>query len=170
MKKWILVVALYGLGGLFVYDVLNRFEWLGLLFDKINEWNHSYSRYFFILMLMMLVLLVLLNYFILRIRAKNPIFTFVNAMFVTVLVFSFMISAIAYPKHGVEDLYNGIFDFEKWKILWSLFPAIFVLCGLNFIAGIVISEAKSKGTYLTAEFIFLLTGLFLALFSNFTYL
>lgn len=165
MKKWILVVVLYGLGALLIYDVLHTLEWIGELLNKVYEGNSTLNRYYFVFLILLPILLVLMNYFILRIRAKNPAFTMLNAMFVTLFIVFMMLSSIVNHFLEFTSLSEVVVDWETWKMLWALYPAIFICSGVNLTSGIVISEAKTKGAYLTAEFIYLFTGLVLALMS-----
>lgn len=165
MKKWILVIVLYGLGTLFMYDVMNNLAWISELLDKVHDINPTLMYYYYILLFMIPILLVLMNYFILRIRAKNPAFTFVNAMFITVFIIFLMISTQVDRSLGFGVVFEGMVEIDNWKLLWEIYPAVFIIGGVNFFSGIVISEAKSKGAYLTAEFIYLLTGMVLAILS-----
>ena len=166
MKKWILVILLYGLGFLFVEDVLGGLEFLGEhVLDPILNENPQYFYYVRVVIQFVPLLFVLLNYFILRIRARNAAFTLINALFVSLFVMSLLLS----KQHGfwsdsILGLGDILTDAEGMQRVWDNFYGLIIIGGINIISGVVISEAKSKGTYLTAEFIYLLTGLFLGLF------
>ena len=53
MKKWVLLIVLYGLGGLFLTDVLRDLTWISERMDQISEqyiyiWDYAYIFVFMI--------------------------------------------------------------------------------------------------------------------------
>ena len=161
MKKWIFAVLLFGFGGLYVYDIMNGYEWMQEVFRTLHEWDVYMTYHLSLVVMFIPFLLVLLNYFILRIRARNAAFTLVNALFVSILVIMMLLRPYMRFESGVDRFFEVFTDKEIWLELWKTLPAYFILCVVNLVSGIVISEAKSKPAYLTAEFAYLLTGIFL---------
>jgi hypothetical protein len=165
MKKWVLLVVLYVLGGLFLSDVLRDLIWISERIDQISEryifiWDFAY-----ILIFMIPFSLMLLDYFALRLRSNNPVFTFLNALFIPLYVLLLMVGGITQHSYTLSEVFVRLVEFDVWKNLWQMFPIIFILSGVNLLSGITISEAKTKGIYLGAEITYLFTGITLILFS-----
>ncbi len=161
MKKWIFTVLLFGVGGLYFYDILRGYVWIQELFITLNEWNEEFAYHLSVVIIFLPFLFVLLNYFILRIRARNAAFTLINALFVSIVVIVLLLRQFMRYDAGIDQFFEILTNKETWQELWTFVPAYFILCGVNFVSGIVISEAKSKPAYLTAEFMYLLTAMFL---------
>ena len=159
MKKWVSLGILYVIGGLFLYDVSHGFEWFQkfLEFAQNNLLDFSYYGVFYLYMFIFVLLLA--NYMLLRIKAHNPIYTFINALFFPVL----LLLMFLLTRGGIDALPSEYLEFIEQ--LWESSKFFVVLYPLLFISGIVISEAKSKKSYLAAEFVYLFSGICLALFT-----
>ena len=153
MKKWILLALLYLVGGLYIYDVHEGYPWMIKLLEFIRE-SELLRQFFsgFLLLFVIYVLLVLCNYMLLRIRGTGPIFTLLNGLFIPL----FIITNNRFDEHIVSVVKGevGLFDSDFMIFMYVSFIVV-------TISGIIISEAKTKRTYLTAEFIFLFTSIIL---------
>ena len=165
MKKWVLLIVLYGLGGLFLTDVLRDLTWISERMDQISEQYIYIWDYAYIFVFMIPFSFMLLDYFALRLRSNNPVFTFLNALFIPFFVLLVMVGGITHSSYSLSEVFVRLVELEVWKTLWQMFPTIFIFSGLNLLSGITISEAKTKGVYLGAEITYLFTGIMLILFT-----
>ena len=144
MKKWVLLIVLYGLGGLFLTDVLRDLTWISERMDQISEQYIYIWDYAYIFVFMIPFSFMLLDYFALRLRSNNPVFTFLNALFIPFFGLLVMVGGITHSSYNLSEVFVRLVELEVWKTLWQMFPTIFIFSGLNLLSGITISEAKTK--------------------------
>ena len=164
MKKWIYVVFIYGIGATIIYDVLNGLEWFRATMGWLMSPNINLGMYANAIQFLLPFAILIINYFALRIRAKSTAFTLVNALFYPALFILLFTNIIGSRVDNFADLFENLVNVEVWTEMWTYFSLLIILSIVNLISGIVISEAKTKGAYLGAEFIYLMSGIVLALF------